>query len=784
MRMFQPPPPPAGMFQPPAAGAGPPGHVPPGVGHLSPGVSSSPFYQMPPSQAAMDRVAGPPSAATATASTPMDTSSLAVDWSIRVPPRLLRFSTGKITNTAAAATKIPLGAVLRPLAPAGEDEALPTIQPGNAGIVRCAKCRTYINALVHWSDHGRRWTCNICGKPNDCPSAYFCHLDEAGYRRDRLERPELSRAAVEFLAPAEYMVRPPQEPAFFFCFDVSAQAVRSGVLSAAATALKQCLDQLPGGNRTKIGFITYDHAVHYYNLDPKLKNPQMLVVADLKELFVPLPDHLLVSLDESRHVVETFLDALPEMFKANAANEPQHQQPPSCLGPALKAAFTVMKNIGGKMSVFQSVLPNLGDGALKPREQANLMGTPAEIKLLLPDNTWYKDTAVEFSRAQISVDLYLFPRSYMDVATLAELPKLTSGSLFSHVAFDAARDGARLAAQLTQCLCQETAWEAVMRIRCTKGMRLVNFHGNFYMRGSDLMALPNCTAQSVFGFDLAHDEPSLTMSHVTIQAALLYTSGTGERRIRVMTQALPVTSLLSEVVASIDVPAATALLAKQAVNTALKTNLENARSKLQQAAIEVMRAAAQGDKRTVSGYAVPPQQQQQQVQAPEVKIPPHLALFPLYTLALMKHVALRGGTDVHPDERAHAQFQLQQSWVEPEFVYPRMYSLADLPAGAGRPANEGDDKVAGRRRILLPRVVPLSADHLHSSGLFLLDNGVDLYLWVGRQVDMGIMSSLFDVHSLDDLDPNTVSVIDVFGRFVKVFYSFFCVLDSSFHQWR
>ena len=55
-----------------------------------------------------------------------------------------------------------------------------------------------------------------------------------------------------------------------------------------------------------------------------------------------------MNLQESRAVVDAFLDSLPEMFVKN----PVPVQ--SCLGPALKAAFTVMKHIGGKMSVFHS----------------------------------------------------------------------------------------------------------------------------------------------------------------------------------------------------------------------------------------------------------------------------------------------------------------------------------------------------------------------------------------------------------------------------------------------
>lgn len=66
-----------------------------------------------------------------------------------------------------------------------------------------------------------------------------------------------------------------------------------------------------------------------------LSQPQMLVVSDLDDIFVPLPDDLLVNLSESRSVVETLLESLPSMFQDNGNVE-------SAFGPALKAAFMVM----------------------------------------------------------------------------------------------------------------------------------------------------------------------------------------------------------------------------------------------------------------------------------------------------------------------------------------------------------------------------------------------------------------------------------------------------------
>ncbi|KAL7555846.1 hypothetical protein ACA910_017349 [Epithemia clementina (nom. ined.)] len=788
--MFQPPPPgggptifqpkPPGPPQPPGGGprAGPPpppgGTVPgppkpPGPGatgganfyqQASPGLGPSAPGVGPPAQA------GVPGAGGMSAAPPMINEN--IDFSIQVPKRFFRLTAERLPQTAAMATssKIPFGAVIRPLAPEAEEEGeeeIATVQPGTAGIIRCKKCRTYINAFVTWSDHGRRWRCNICAQMNDCPSAYFCHLDDTGCRQDRYDRPELSHGVVEFIAPAEYMVRPPQEPCYFFVIDVSATAVQSGLLHSVSASIKASLDDLPGRNRTKIGFITFDNGVHYYNLDSDLANPQMLVVSDLKELFVPLPENLLVNLHESRDIVDSFLDNLPEMF----AKRPVEGQ--SCLGPALKAAFTVVKAIGGKMCVFQSTPPNLGDGALKPREQPGIMGTPKEVTLLKPEAgfTWYKDTAIEFSRQQISVDMFLFPYQYMDLAALGELAKYTAGSMHSYPMFQKDQDGPRFEAQLRSILTQKTCFEAVMRIRCTKGMRITNFYGNFFIRGTDLMALPNCNSESVFGFDLAYEDPNIASSHVTIQAALLYTSSEGERRIRVMTQALPVSALMTEVISSVDADACTSLLAKQAVEVALKSGLDNARMRMQQVCVEIIRAAKGGDKRTVSGYSVPPPGQTAGGDNQEEKpIPDNLKLLPLYTLATMKNVAFRGGTDVHPDQRVQAYYDIHELFVTDmkHFVYPRMFALHEMGSQAGLPAKTNGEEldpesVAGRDKIQLPPAVNLSVDRLSSNGVFLLDNGIEIFLYVGSSADLNILGSLFGVHSLDDVDPTQVRVL-------------------------
>ena len=212
-------------------------------------------------------------------------------------PSYMRMSVTSIPHSQENATKshLPLGITIRPMANESE-EPLEVVNFGASGVVRCKRCRTYINPFVQWIDNGRRWRCNLCGIPNDVHSSYFCHLDERQQRQDLDQRPELRCGSVEIVAPAEYMMRPPQPPVFVFVINVSSVSIQSGMLSLCLDTIKEKLDDLCGAPRTRVGFVTYDSTIQFYNLKAGMKTPQIMVVPDITDLFIPIPDDLLVNL--------------------------------------------------------------------------------------------------------------------------------------------------------------------------------------------------------------------------------------------------------------------------------------------------------------------------------------------------------------------------------------------------------------------------------------------------------------------------------------------------------
>jgi len=637
------------------------------------------------------------------------------------PEHFLRSTCGRLPNSVSTKQKcnIPLGIILQPLAPLPADiEPVRDVNHGAVGsIVRCNKCRTYINPFVQWEANGRRWNCNLCGASQATTDAYFYNLDETGKRADRFQRPELCKGVVEYIAPGEYMVRPPQPPVFMFVIDVSYTAVVTGMLDAVVASIKETIQsgQMPG--RMQMGVITFDTSVHFYNLNSNLSQPQMLVVSDLEDLFLPLPDDILVPVSESESIIMTLLDSLPTMFRETKANE-------SCMGSAVKAAFMAMKHIGGKMMVFGSCIPSVGDLSLKStRDNPRLLGTDREVELLRPVNDGYKDLGAELTRAQISVEMFLAPQQYIDLASISPLAKYTGGDVRYYPNFHIQLSGLKLKHELQHVLTRYMGWEAVMRVRVSRGWKITKFYGHLFIRGHDLLVIPNCHADQTFAIAFDMEENVTPDPVLYVQSALLYTNSEGERRIRVNTYAGVTSQNFNDIINSVDVQATTSMLSQIALEHSLKTNLAEGRNRLQSACQQIVQASNM---------------------APQAE---NLQFLPLYIMGMLKSQAFRGTNDISADMRTAIWMRLETMNVPQmaAYYYPRMMALHNAPDSCGMPDEHG--------RVALPDMLNLTSESMTQDGIYLLEDGDLILMWIGRAVDTGVLGALFGVPSFEQLDP-------------------------------
>jgi len=519
-------------------------------------------------------------------------------------------------------SKLPFALIIQPYATLHDDEDDVPVQSDQV-IARCRRCRTYMNPFASFLDHSHRWRCNMCNLTNDVPQSF--DWDAVKQQPvDRWQRPELNYAVSEFVAPQEYMVRAPQPLIYLFLLDVSTAGVTSGLLATAARCILESLDRVPNADRrTRLGFMAVDSSLHYFSIPRdggESNEAKMLVVSDLEEPFLPTPDDLLVNLAECRNNIETFLGKLQGMF-ANTTN------PSSAMGSALRAGHKLISHVGGKMCVLSASLPNVGYGKLEMREDKKLLGTGGEGKLLQTQNAFYKSFAVECSKTQVSIDMFLFSAQYQDVASLSNLPRFTGGQTYFYPAWNAARteDAIKFATEFGDYMSSEIGLEAVLRVRTTTGLRPSAFYGNFFNRSSDLCAFPAMPRDQAYVVEIAIDE-TISKAFACLQVGVLHTTCNGERRIRVLTLSIPTTQNLAEVYSSADQEAITTYFAHKAVERALSSGLEAARDSIQAKIIELL----QTYKKELGGG---------NMGGGGMQFPANLRALPMLFLGLMKNVS-------------------------------------------------------------------------------------------------------------------------------------------------
>ena len=95
-----------------------------------------------------------------------------------------------------------------------------------------------------------------------------------------------------------------------------------------------------------------------------LTQPQMVVMSDIDEPFVPLPDDLLVNLAESRAIVEALLDSLPTTFSGNAQVLPAHAARAPCVNECAKPFTSYQEFNAWRLCVGVWTAHILGEQAL------------------------------------------------------------------------------------------------------------------------------------------------------------------------------------------------------------------------------------------------------------------------------------------------------------------------------------------------------------------------------------------------------------------------------------
>ena len=657
---------------------------------------------------------------------------------------------------------------------------------GGAPPPRCGSCHAYANPFFDESGQ-----CNMCNTRN---RSWPADQGRLAYQF----------GTVEWAVDGPYIGREtPVEMVHLYAIDLTSPRLADYLPTLAAlgddVASHAARQSPPWKPRVGLCFVCSagiyirKHGTSSASSSPSSSLPKYVVASDVTEdPFCPLPlSEWTYDLSSDQGVAqwETLLQSLSGgelnvLYKlARARNVYGHDGLMlSCGGAALQFLAHALETTGGRGTWISWRRPNYGAGQIPHRDEKTngmrFQGTYAcSTPLQIQKNTtgedkeaadFYIKLAKKCVKHHVCLDIVYHtnpdgPTAFLDMATLGELCRETCGKLMWIRAADWEE---ALREELSHAAQSFVGYDAVFKVRTSQGLQVKAYLGNpgALLEDSGLVVseelnLSCVTPATCIAVQLEHSVGGIKKGkQAYIQAALLYSTPAGQRRVRVSTLALRSTADVAQVFRSVDMSATGMILTRYCVERLRQPkddsgDLEKILPKTREGLYH-MCVLMLADYRKNTNAMVSPLNQ--------LLLPDKMQLLPLFCMGLMKSPILRpsmarriGGSQQvtitpTPDERAFAVACSQNSGLATSMVlaHPTLFDLQDNGSEENKiewmPSASGSETSGV---VSLPRPLSASVESMEDCGVYLLDSYDNLYLVFGKDVNAETKESFLDPSS-------------------------------------
>ena len=366
-------------------------------------------------------------------------------------------------------------------------------------------------------------------------------------------------------------------------------------------------------------------------------------------------------------------------------------------------------------------------------------------------------------------------REFLDVATLGELCRVTCGNFkwlrvgnecgVAVNGDNSSFTGEQLREELRRSALAYTGTDVVFKLRCSNGVQVKSYSptlpvGNIVGDGivnSAELELSSMHPGTSIALVLEHkiggvvdtmnsnSRKGIDMPMIFFQSAVLYTTKTGQRRVRVSTLGLPTSKAPADIFRSADLGAVSTMLTRGAVSDVDRDGgtLRLARDNLFNKCVSIL---ANYRTHTTARSS----------SSGQLILPESLQLLPLFCLSLRKSRILRhslpkGVTSAKPfptaDERAYHIFygRMVSPNMSLQCVHPHLFQVSDMRTRDGdwitppvlqeNKVDEANVVSASMKSVCqLPKTMNPSIACLDERGMYILDDRFSFYLFIGRDV--------------------------------------------------
>lgn len=197
--------------------------------------------------------------------------------------------------------------------------------------------------------------------------------------------------------------------------------------------------------------------------------------------------------------------------------------------------------------------------------------------------------------------------------------------------------------------------------------------------------------------EIKHDDKLSEEDGVYIQVALLYTSCSGQRRLRIINLSLKTCSQMAELYRSCDLDTLINYISKQSVYKLYDHNPKAVKDAIVTRAAQIL---ATYRKNCASPSS-----------AGQLILPECMKLLPLYVNCLLKSDALSGGSDMSIDDRSFVMQAVMTMDIQTSvhYFYPRLIPVHDLD---------------GAKNVGVPAPVRCSIEKMNEQGVYVLGENI------------------------------------------------------------
>jgi hypothetical protein len=658
-----------------------------------------------------------------------------------------------------------------------DPRAVPLVVDNGQLPPRCGTCFAYANPFF-----GNDGTCNLCGGRNPAIARQLAGLP-------------MQFGTVDYEVGGPYITREqgPVQPVQLFALDLTCPnaLLYLPILEQVGEDMaRHHSRQMPGGPPPRMGIcLVSSSGIFFRNHEKTDRYSVMTDVVD--EPFAPFP------LEEWTYNLSTeqglaawrscLQNELARDMKFLIAQTLRQKNAYgldgselSCGGAALAFLADALAETGGRGTWISWRRPNFGAGKLphrrEQREDDWTVYTPLQLMTEFHSkeenaaSDFYKSLGEHCAKNRVSLDVLVHtgpfaPQPFLDLATLGEVCRVSCGRL---IWIRTQEWQTPFREELTRSLQIFTGWDAVFKVRCSDGLRVKSFlsNGGTLVRANGItddspeLELSSVSPNTCITVEFEHRVGGIPKDYrfIFFQTALLYSTLSGKRRVRVSTLAIRATASPNEVYKSVDFSTVTTLLLRGAVH------------RLRTIPPEGERVSIRGKARDMLYHRVVHTLASYRLNTPAMSsptsqliLPERMQLLPLFCMSLLKSPMLR---PVLPrridgmqtpvltptgDERAFYNFYASQTGPSLTLlmVHPNIFSVVPFQDDVSQWQRSEELEAMGF--VKCPAPIHPTIESLNDDGVYLLDDGLRIFLYLGKEVDEEVKRAIIDQEPTADV---------------------------------